>query len=359
MKEWIIKIENRWILLGGIIAIVGVSTPFFIMRVSNKPFKLSSFERLGTVGDFFGGTTVGFLSLASMFFVIAAIVMQKEELRLQREELKDTRAELKKSNEQYEITNQTMKIQQFETTFFNMINMHSNLINDLKDLKKNNSGRGVIVEFYKTVYEKFTTEGYHAFLTDYLYDFESSDNWYDFYSEFVNSTNQLLFPQGRREIEMYSKSEFERLLSNLKSENRKKTDAYGRHFIEIIYQCKFEEMKNYTSINQLHEFSNDFENLFLKNKYKKIAFDSTNRELNFCLSNYIKSIKSIILFVDESNFEKAIKNKYLNIFFSQFTIHEISVINYFIELGEELDLKRYFLDYESLNTKDKLSDSIV
>jgi hypothetical protein len=55
----------------------------------------------------------------------AAIIMQKEELALQREEVKKTR-------EEYEITNNTMKKQQFDNTFFNMVNLHNDIVKSLQ-----------------------------------------------------------------------------------------------------------------------------------------------------------------------------------------------------------------------------------
>ncbi|MGA3598594.1 hypothetical protein [Lysinibacillus agricola] len=116
-KEWIKENENKWI-IGGIITICfAIATPFIIYSISNSTLSADSFAKLGTVGDFLGGSTVGLFSLASILFLISTIVMQRKELGLQREELQLTREELVKANEQYEITNKTMKLQQFETTF--------------------------------------------------------------------------------------------------------------------------------------------------------------------------------------------------------------------------------------------------
>ncbi|MFJ3386641.1 hypothetical protein [Lysinibacillus sp. NPDC086135] len=67
-KEWIKENENKWI-FGGIITICfAILMPIAIFFISKSSLSSDSFAKLGTVGDFLGGSTVGFLSLASMLF---------------------------------------------------------------------------------------------------------------------------------------------------------------------------------------------------------------------------------------------------------------------------------------------------
>ncbi|MGX5515375.1 putative phage abortive infection protein [Bacillus cereus] len=73
---------------------------------------------LGTVGDWFGGTTVPVLTFLSYIGVMIAIIMQRQELELQRKELQDTR--------------DVFKLQQFENTFFNMITLNNDIITNMK-----------------------------------------------------------------------------------------------------------------------------------------------------------------------------------------------------------------------------------
>lgn len=129
MKEWFK--ENKWIFVGGIVIVVAILTPLILFIVRNH-LDQKTFEALGPVGDFFGGTTVGLLTLASMLFVIASISMQRKQLDMQQDELKMQREELSKTREEFELTNKTLTKQQFESTFFNMINLHHNLLKDLK-----------------------------------------------------------------------------------------------------------------------------------------------------------------------------------------------------------------------------------
>ncbi|PFD84328.1 hypothetical protein CN275_26570 [Bacillus anthracis] len=123
-------------------------------------FDLKSLGDFGAVGDFIGGTTVTFLTGASVFLLIATNRMQRKELQMSRqsidemvkqteasvEQMKASVQQAEEAKKETQITNETMKRQQFETTFFNMINLHHNI---LKELRYNDKvGRDAISEFY-------------------------------------------------------------------------------------------------------------------------------------------------------------------------------------------------------------------
>ncbi|PRS67556.1 putative phage abortive infection protein [Bacillus sp. NMTD17] len=146
MKEWFK--ENKWIFVGGIVIVAAILTPLILFIVRNH-LDQKTFEALGPVGDFFGGTTVGLLTLASMLFVIASISMQRKQLNMQQDELKMQREELAKTREEFELTNKTLTKQQFESTFFNMINLHHNLLKDLEE------GRSYFNETYKLLESEY------------------------------------------------------------------------------------------------------------------------------------------------------------------------------------------------------------
>jgi hypothetical protein len=83
----------------------------------------------GSVNALFSG-----LALAG---IILTILLQRKELKLQREELKDTRAEFEKQNE-------TLKLQRFENTFFNLLNQQHQIVNaiDFRYYKTKEKERG-------------------------------------------------------------------------------------------------------------------------------------------------------------------------------------------------------------------------
>lgn len=126
--------------LGILLIIIAVIMPF---RVRNyfKP-KIENYKTiadLGTIGDFIGGTTVAFLTAASVVLLLATIIMQRKEIKISQESIVQLVMQTKASIEQAEqarketqITNTTMKKQQFETTFFNMVNLHHQIVDGMR-----------------------------------------------------------------------------------------------------------------------------------------------------------------------------------------------------------------------------------
>lgn len=139
-----------------VMVLIAIATPFIIFYL--KPTYLAD---LGPVGDFIGGTTVTFLTGASVFLLIATNRMQRKELQMSRqsidemvkqteasvEQMKASVQQAEEAKKETQITNETMKRQQFETTFFNMINLHHNI---LKEIRYNDKiGREAISDFYE------------------------------------------------------------------------------------------------------------------------------------------------------------------------------------------------------------------
>lgn len=104
-------------LLWAIIAVLVV----IIVLILNTVFYVE--EKSAPFGDAFGVVNALFSGLAFVG-LIYAILLQSEELSLQRQELKETRGEFEKQNE-------TMKKQRFDNTFFNMLNLHNEVVGSL------------------------------------------------------------------------------------------------------------------------------------------------------------------------------------------------------------------------------------
>lgn len=64
--------------------------------------------------------------------VIYAILLQKSELALQRKELELTRGEVRGQKEQLEAQNLTLKQQQFENTFFSLLDLFNGIVNSIE-----------------------------------------------------------------------------------------------------------------------------------------------------------------------------------------------------------------------------------
>lgn len=125
-------VKKGWFNAGIITIALAFVMPFIIMLISSTGFTVKKIGELGAVGDFFGGSTIGLLSIASIFFIIHTINIQSKELSLQRKELELTRTELKDTRKVHEKSNETMNIQRFETTFFNLLTLHNDIVDNIK-----------------------------------------------------------------------------------------------------------------------------------------------------------------------------------------------------------------------------------
>lgn len=93
------------------------------------PFLVGS-VKAGSFGDQFGAVNALFSGLA-FAGVIYAVVLQSKELALQREELEQTRQVLREQKQQLENQNETMQQQRFENTFFQMVSLHNEIVDQL------------------------------------------------------------------------------------------------------------------------------------------------------------------------------------------------------------------------------------
>jgi hypothetical protein len=88
-------------------------------------------DKLGHFGDFIGGFLGTILTGIATYFIYKTYISQKEELEKQKEELL--------------LNRQLIVQQQFESTFFNMLNVHRELKNSLK-LKRDNCSNYKVYE---------------------------------------------------------------------------------------------------------------------------------------------------------------------------------------------------------------------
>lgn len=125
------------------------------LNLPKSTSNLSDQELQGVFGDKFGAVNALFSALA-FAGIIFTIILQKKELKLQREELSDTREEFIKQNK-------TLNRQRFENTFFQLLKLHSDIVDKLKiksfdgsDYEKREFFIGAIKEFkYKSTANYF------------------------------------------------------------------------------------------------------------------------------------------------------------------------------------------------------------
>jgi len=94
----------------------------------------------GTFGDYLGGTLNPILSFLSLIALLTTIVLQSKELELTRNELQLTRDELERSasaqvetKEVLDKQSATLARQQFESTFFSLLDQHNKALDQITD----------------------------------------------------------------------------------------------------------------------------------------------------------------------------------------------------------------------------------
>lgn len=148
------------IILGVIIGLGGIMNLF----IQSKELKLNE------VGDFIGGTVASLWSLSGLFFIYIAFLGQQKqmlfqnlELQFNRFEVKSTRFELKEQKLQMIEQNKSIKLQRFENTFFNMINLLHEIVNSIDIIEEKEN---IVTRLGGSMVEQFNNAEKHThFLT--------------------------------------------------------------------------------------------------------------------------------------------------------------------------------------------------
>jgi len=114
-------------------------------------------QNRGTFGDMFGAVNALFSGLA-FGGVIYAILLQRKELELQRNELELTRNELEGQKLQLRAQNETLEKENFENTFFLLLNLQQQIIQDIDIRLKSQKilrGRRCFRFLYKEYIEEY------------------------------------------------------------------------------------------------------------------------------------------------------------------------------------------------------------
>ena len=112
---------ERWIVFCIILAVIFVIAGFFSVYL----FKYNSGEwaPLSEFGDYTGGSVSSLWSLAGLLIIFVAFLGQRKEIRLQQHEIKQSNLLFSAQEKQMKLQSETMKMQQFENGYFNLLNM--------------------------------------------------------------------------------------------------------------------------------------------------------------------------------------------------------------------------------------------
>lgn len=113
MKEKF-TIENILIIVSILLIIIGLCNPFFVKYVLVEKISLSE---LGTIGDWFGGLSGPLIGMSSFILVYLAF-------RLQNKQMKNQQIEFEKQNT-------ILSLQRFETSFFQLLSFHNDIVSAL------------------------------------------------------------------------------------------------------------------------------------------------------------------------------------------------------------------------------------
>lgn len=303
-----LKKENRWIFAGFLTAFFGVLFPILILILIGERLSVDHFKEIGTIGDFFGGTMVGLLSFASMLFVTAAVVMQKEELKLQREEIKKTRSE-------FEITNETMKKQAFDSTYFNLISLQKEILSAIKIGEL--SGRYAISEIFKDLQknifqsrrvaiERYVNTNGKAILNTILEVPDLADSMpYEVYNRlsasmayFKNKNNSLKQEESERNLE---------------------------YIISFLQQ---NEVLLKVALN-----ANVLENE--DQKWRKSVYEKFYKDHENLIGHYYRNLYRIVKYILESNLSFKDKQSYIGILRAQLSADELKMLYYNIYFSKK------------------------
>jgi len=136
------KFSKRLLFIGLIFLIIGFILFIWNDWSFNLTNKLQS-EKVAQFGDFVGGLIGSIWTLAGVILFYVALTEQRKDfatnkkvlntqtnaLKQQIKEFELQREELSQTREVFTIQSQTLKVQQFESTFFNLINLHHQIVN--------------------------------------------------------------------------------------------------------------------------------------------------------------------------------------------------------------------------------------
>lgn len=144
-------------------------------------------ERHAQFGDFAGGILNPIFALLGLIALLWTLRVQIDALKTSKEELRLTRKELAKSSKAQLEQSNSIKIQNFENTFFNMLNLHKEIIANLSLIKKKKDWKSKH-ENWRNVPSKFreqfgniaeSEKVYLYTVQDKTLDIEEDNNYHD------------------------------------------------------------------------------------------------------------------------------------------------------------------------------------
>ncbi|RKV67958.1 MAG: hypothetical protein D8H97_37520 [Neisseria sp.] len=123
-----------WILGGAAVAAFLIVLGLYIAYFKNLSITNDS-ATWGTFGDYLGGTLNPIISFLALIGLLYTIHQQAQEMQATREELKQAAEQQRKQVEQQSRQSEIFNLQQFESTFFSLLEQHNKIIENLIEAK--------------------------------------------------------------------------------------------------------------------------------------------------------------------------------------------------------------------------------
>ena len=138
--------KNSKILIWIGISLLIIGLFFFLYKSSFNIKNEVDTSKLSEFGDYFGGVIGAIWSLAGVILLYVALDEQRKDIKInqnalikQIEEFELQRVELSETREIFKEQSITLKIQRFENTFFQLINLYNEIISNLQITYNNES----------------------------------------------------------------------------------------------------------------------------------------------------------------------------------------------------------------------------
>lgn len=261
------KVKKRlpWILISfGLFALFCIVSVFGYYGYIFSNFKIdASTDHFGQFGDFIGGTLNPILAFLSFMALLYTIKIQTEELEATRKELEGSRIAQQEQSDSLKLQNEATKIQIFENTFFQLIELFIKIRDDIYveiTIKQNS----VEKHLFSTNYEYYVNN----MLLKKLRDYKETETKFKLMSSFAI----------REYLEIY-KCDCKNFDKNYESN----LITYFSHIYQIlkfISESYIENKQRYINIFRVQFIKEELEFLFYhclgsigKRKFKKLVED--------------------------------------------------------------------------------------
>ena len=235
--------------IGVILVLWGLTFLLFLIEDENR----------GAFGDMFGAINALFSGLA-LGGIVYSIILQQNELSLQRKELSDTREEFKDQN--------------FQTTFFNLLRTHRQIVDEININVKNLNSKGD--EYSKNVVGR------------------------DYFLKTKSELKRIFDALNTETYQVYSNLEIEDAHTHFYTQYGMSPEA-DEAFSQCLEKVKHKYSYQFYDISEI-EFTN-YSNLNPTDKLK-FVYTKYFGKFGYAVGHYFRNLYHILLFLEKSHLER-------------------------------------------------------